>query len=70
MSYRGQLAIFLEKSVSEGFIAWGLLTHAFPYEPGLVLCVEGGEFVLSGGDSACSSGELVYIVEIFEGILG
>lgn len=56
--------------MSEGFIAWGLLTHAFPYEPGLVLCVEGGEFVLSGGDSACSSGELVYIVEIFEGILG
>jgi hypothetical protein len=39
----------------------GVITHAFPYEPGFVLWLEAGEFAVSGGEG-CSSGELEYMI--------
>jgi len=42
---------------------WGGLTHAFPYEPGFVLCDRVGECNTSGELVSSSSGLLLYIVE-------
>jgi hypothetical protein len=39
----------------------GVITHAFPYEPGFVLWLEAGEFAVSGGE-VCSSDELSYMI--------
>lgn len=39
----------------------GVITHAFPYEPGFVLWLETGEFAVSGGE-VWSSDELSYMI--------